>query len=136
MYGCMCMSSPQSPPLSFPIHSAMQGCAEHAVLCAEVRMHAFFLPNFLPHSLNHNYSQSELDKWLEVLNRAIYGPRGGGMFGNELRVQVRREVRVLVTGHQVCHHTCIVVVFLLTGRRTRRTSADCCGKVCCTVIPS
>ncbi len=49
----------------------------------------------LPHSLNHNCSQSDLDKWLEVLNRAIYGPPGGGMFGNELRVQVRREVRVL-----------------------------------------
>ncbi len=30
-----------------------------------------------------------------MLNRAIYSPRGGGMFGNELRVQVRREVRVL-----------------------------------------
>jgi hypothetical protein len=59
-------------------------------------MHALFLPNFhLTHSLNHNCSQPELDKWLEVLNRAIYGPRGGGMFGNELRVQVRRKVRVL-----------------------------------------
>ncbi len=79
----------------FRIHSAIQGCAEHALLCAEVRVHAFFLPTFnLTHSLYHNCSQSELDKWLEVLNRAIYGPRGG-MFGNELRVQVRREVRVL-----------------------------------------
>ncbi len=63
--------------------------------CCAVRRgeNACILPSELSlHSLNHNYSQSELDKWLEVLNRAIYGPRGGGMFGNELRVQVRREV--------------------------------------------
>ncbi len=57
---------------------------------------AYILPSERSlHSLDHNYSQSELDKWLEVLSRALYGPRAGGMFGKELRVQVRREVRVL-----------------------------------------
>ena len=33
-----------------------------------------------------------MDEWLKALSRAIYGPRGGGMFGNDLHSQIRREV--------------------------------------------
>ena len=38
-------------------------------------------------------SEVELDGWLKALSKVIYGPRGGGMFGNDLRTQIRREVQ-------------------------------------------
>ncbi len=35
-----------------------------------------------------------MELWLKALNIAIFGPRGGGMFGTDLRTQIRREACV------------------------------------------
>jgi hypothetical protein len=37
-------------------------------------------------------SASDMETWMKALNIAIYGARGGGMFGTDLRTQIRREV--------------------------------------------